>query len=145
MQIRQFEEDDTEIIIQLANNYAFFDGPISEKDLDITKPFPEGFLVAEEGSRIVGFVYGYFRDVPPEVLTNWGVAKVATIELLVVEQHYRTHGIGTELLKRLIRVLRDAGAELIGLHCPAEAVEAKRLYEKLGFVTSAYHMRKKLV
>ena len=145
MDIRQFEEDDTETIIQLANNYAFFDGPISERDLEITKPFPEGFLVAEEETRIIGFVYGYFREVPVEVLTNWGMTKVATIELLVVDPHYRKQGVGTELLDRLIGVLRDAGAELIGLHCPAEAVEAKRLYEKIGFETSAYHMRKRLI
>jgi len=142
--LRKFDTRDTDAIIELANKYAFFDGPTSEKDLEITKSFPEGFIVAEE-EIIVGFIYGYFREVPPEVLANWGVAKVATIELLVVDPQYRNHGVGTQLLDRLIEILKDAGAELIGLHCPVEAIEARHLYEKMGFEVSAIHMRKKLV
>lgn len=144
MTLRKFDTRDTDAIIELANKYAFFDGPTSEKDLEITKSFPEGFIVAEE-EIIVGFIYGYFREVPPEVLANWGVAKVATIELLVVDPQYRNHGVGTQLLDRLIEILKDAGAELIGLHCPVEAIEARHLYEKMGFEVSAIHMRKKLV
>jgi ribosomal protein S18 acetylase RimI-like enzyme len=143
--MRQFGKADTESIINLANKYAYFDGPISEKDLEITYSFPEAFIIAEQDSNIIGFVYGYFRDVPIEVLKNWGVVKVATIELLVVDPRYRKHGVGTELLDRVVRVLRDAGAELIGLHCPEGAIEARRLYEKMGFEVSAYHMRKKLI
>ena len=145
LNIRQFEANDTDSIIHLANKYAFFDGPASEKDLEITKSFPEGFIVTEEKEKIIGFVYGYFREVPPEVLANWGVAKVATIELLVVDPRYRNRGVGTELLDRLIEILKGAGAELIGLHCPVEAIEARHLYEKMGFEVSAIHMRKKLV
>lgn len=144
LKIRQFETGDTESIIHLANKYAFFDGPISKEDLTITHSFPQGFIVAEENKKIIGFVYGYFRDVPAEVLAHWGVAKVATIELLVVEFSHRNRGVGTELLNRLIGIFSEAGVNLIGLHCPVGAVEAKQLYEKMGFEISAYHMRKKL-
>lgn len=143
--IRQFETKDTDAVIQLANKYAFFDGSISEENLSVTSAFTQGFIVAEENKRIVGFIYGYFKDVPAEVLANWGVAKVATIELLVVDPQYRDHGIGTGLLNQLIEVFRKAGTGLIGLHCPVSAIEAKQLYEKAGFETSAFHMRKRLV
>jgi GNAT superfamily N-acetyltransferase len=144
MQIRQFETRDTQAAIQLANEYALFDGPISESDLTITHAFPEGVLVAEEDNRIVGLVYGYFREVPSSVLETWGVSKVATIELLVVHSEYTGKGVGTLLLERLIEVFRQAGVDLIGLTCPVKASEAKHLYEKHGFEISAYHMRKKL-
>lgn len=145
MIIRQFHQNDTYAILQLANSLAFFDGPLHEEDLTITHAFPEGFIVAEENERIIGFVYGYFRDVPKGVLDNWKVSKVATIELLVVDKEYEKQGIGTLLLKNLIEVLKQEGADLMGLTCPVQAKTAKHLYEKLGFEVSAYHMRKRLV
>ena len=143
--IRQFHQNDTDAVLSLANNYAFFDGPLHEEDLAITHAFPEESLVGEENERVIGFAYGYFKDVPKEVLDNWKVSKVAIIELLVVDKEYEKQGIGTLLLKNLIEVLKQEGADLMGLTCPVQAKTAKHLYEKLGFEVSAYHMRKRLV
>lgn len=144
LQIRQFEKRDTNSVIQLANKYAFFDGPICEEDLEITHAFPEGFIIAEENNRVVGGAYGYFKEVPAVVLKNWGVTKVATIELLVVDPEYGKRSIGTQLLERLIEIFRQAGTDIITLTCPISAKLAKRLYEKIGFSVSAYHLRMKL-
>ncbi|MHA1864760.1 MAG: GNAT family N-acetyltransferase [Candidatus Thorarchaeota archaeon] len=144
MKIRQFEQTDTDFVIRLANEFAFFDGPTTEDDLKITQAFPEGFIVAEEDERIVGLIYGYFKDVPKGVLDNWGVSKVATIELLVVDPNYRNRGIGSSLIESLIAIFKEAGADMIGLSSPKGASQAKHLYEKAGFEISAYHMRKKL-
>ncbi len=145
VKIRQFEQRDTEVVIQLANDFASFDGTTTEEDLKITRAFPEGFIVAEQDGNVVGLAYGYFRDVPKEVLDNWGVSKVATIELLVVDPMYRKHGIGTSLVENLTEIFEKAGVDMIGLTSPEGAGQAKRLYEKVGFEISAYHMRKKLV
>jgi len=46
VKIRQFEQSDTGIVIQLVNDFAFFDGPTTEEDLKITHAFPKGFIVA---------------------------------------------------------------------------------------------------
>lgn len=144
MQIRQFKKGDMDSVIRLANDYALFDGPISESDLTITHGFPEGVLVAEEDKKIVGLIYGYFKEIPSSVLETWGVSKVATIELLVVHSKYAERGIGTALLGRLIEIFRQVGTDMISLTCPVKASEAKKLYEKFGFEISAYHMRKRL-
>jgi ribosomal protein S18 acetylase RimI-like enzyme len=144
LQIRQFEERDAAKVIQLANDHAFFDGPIHESDLEITRAFPEGFLVAEEDNKVVAFVYGYFKEVPVEVLANWKVSKVAYIDLLVVHPEYRNQGVGGALIEQVLAIFKQAGADLMGLHCPVQAIEAKQLYERFGFEISAFHMRKKL-
>ena len=144
VKIRQFEQKDTDAVVQLANDFAFFDGPISEDDLKVTHAFPEGFIVAEEDERIIGLVYGYFKDVPKEVLDNWKISKVATIELLVVDPKYGKQGIGTLLLEKLIGILKQSGTDLIMLTCPVQAEQARKLYEKTGFEISAYHMRMKI-
>lgn len=144
VKIRQFEQRDTDAVIQLANDFASFDGSTTEEDLKITHAFPEGFIVAEEDGKVVGLSYGYFKDVPKEVLDNWGVSKVATIELLVVDSKYREHGIGTSLIENLTEIFKKAGADMIGLTCPEGASHAKHLYENQGFEISAYHMRRKL-
>jgi ribosomal protein S18 acetylase RimI-like enzyme len=144
LQIRKFEKRDTDSIIRLANDYALFDGPINEEDLKVTHAFPDGFIVAEEEHSIVGFAFGYFREIPAAVLETWGVSKVATIELLVVNPKYGKQGIGRLLLENLIEIFKQSGTDMIGLTCPVKAEQARHLYEKFGFEISAYHMRKRL-
>jgi len=144
LRLRVFKTEDTSRVLQLANAYAAFDGTTSEADLVITKFFPNGFWVAEEDDKVVGFAYGYFKDVPGEVLALWGVSKVGEIALMAVDTSYRNKGIGTALLHKLLEEFKKAGADLVTLHCPAEAVEAKKLYDKLGFEVRAYHMKKRL-
>lgn len=144
MKIRQFEQRDTKSVLALANDFAFFDGPVHEEDLGITHAFPEGFLIAEVDDDIAGLAYGYFKDVPEGVLKNWNVSRVAAIELLVVNPKFANQGIGTKLLERLIEVFKEAGTDLLLLTCPVQAESAKHLYEKMGFKVNAYHMRMKL-
>jgi len=144
LRLRAFKTEDMARVLQLANTYAAFDGTTSEADLAITKLFPKGFWVAEEDDKVVGFAYGYFKNVPAEVLARWGASKVAEIALIAVDANYRNRGIGTALLSTLLEELKKAGANLILLNCPAEAIEAKKLYDKLGFEVRSYHMKKRL-
>lgn len=143
LKLRAFMTEDMTSVLQLANTYAAFDGTTSESDLVVSRFFPYGFWVAEEDGKIVGFAFGYFKDVPGEVLTRWRASKVGEITLMAVDADYRNRGIGSALLHKLLEELKKAGADYIVLHCPAEATEAKRLYDKLGFETRAYHMKKR--
>ena len=144
VRIRTFEKGDVKSVLELANTYASFDGKTSEADLAITEYFRNGFLVAEDRGRIVGFAYGYFRDVPQTVLENWKAKKVGYVQLMAVAPDHRRKGIGKSLLTKLLDEFKNAGADLVLLDCPAEAVEAKRLYEKIGFDARFYGMKKRI-
>ena len=144
LKIRAFIYEDMEAVLQLANMYAAFDGTTSKADLVVSRFFPNGFWVAEKDGEVVGCAFGYFKDVPGEVLVRWGASKVGEVMLVAVDANYRNVGIGTALLRRVLEELKKAGADRVILHCPAEAIEAKKLYDKLGFNTRAYHMTKQL-
>lgn len=144
MELRQFKKEDMKQVLHLANTYAAFDGTTSKADLNITSSFPEGFWVAEDADQVVGFAYGYFKDVPRETLTRWQANKVAEITLLAVRPEFRNRGIGTALIQQLLISFKAAGADLITLACPVKALSAKNLYDKLGFEIRAYYMKKRL-
>ena len=142
--IRQFRREDLDRVLELANSCAAFDGETSEADLAITSTFPQGFLVAEDGGRVVGFAYSYFREVPIEVLERWKARKVGTLVLMVVDPRSRKKGIGTSLLRATFKALKGAGADMVLLDCPSEATDARKLYEKTGFEVRARSMKKRL-
>jgi len=142
--LRIYEPRDAEGVLDLANRYAAFDGTTSMADLEVAGYFPRGAWVAEEGGEIVGFAYGYFKDVPPSVLERWHATKVAEIALLVVEKSHRKHGIGTSLITRLCDEFKKAGADMVTLACPAASEDAKSLYDGQGFWVRSYLMAKSL-
>jgi len=144
LKLRVFKIEDMAQVLQLANAYSAFDQTISEADFVPAKFFPNGFCVAEEDNKIVGYVWGYFKDVPREASTRWGASKVGYIASMAVDLNYRNKGIGTALLSRLFEEFKKAGGDLVKLHCPAIATDAKKLYDKLGFQVGAYYMEKKL-
>jgi ribosomal protein S18 acetylase RimI-like enzyme len=130
-------------VLQLAKEYASFDGETNESDFVISGQFPEGFLIAEENSSIIGFVFAHFIDVPSSVLSSWGVTKVGEISLLAVDEKHRKKGVGTALVQRVLKELKSSGVDMILLNCPAEATDARRLYDRIRFENKAYHMKMK--
>jgi len=144
VRLRPFQKEDVGAVLELANAYAAFDGRTSEADLAIAAHSPNGFWVAEDGGRVVGFAYGYFRDVPGEVLEGWGAKSVGQIELVAVAPSHRRRGIGRSLVNKLLDEFKRAGADMVLLNCPAQAIEAKSLYTEMGFEPRAYSMRKRI-
>ena len=142
--IRPYQVQDLNSVLELANSNAAFDGKTSEADFAITNQFPNGFWVAEDGGKIVGFIYGYFKAVPEEVLQRWKSKKVGYVELMAVSPDNRRQGIGRSLMAQLLREFKKAGADMVLLDCPSEAVEAKRLYDKMGFEDRFYGMKKRI-
>ena len=144
VEIRPFREEDLGSVLELANSHASFDGRTSEADLAITTSFPRGFWVAEANGELVGFAYGYLKDVPEEVLARWRATKVGYVALMAVAPSHRGGGIGGSLLAKVLEELKIAGADMVLLDCPAEAADAKRLYEAKGFEARFYGMKRRL-
>jgi N6-L-threonylcarbamoyladenine synthase/ribosomal-protein-alanine N-acetyltransferase len=69
---------------------------------------------------------------------------VGSVEVLAVKEHHRRKGIGTSLLNHLLEVFKDRGIDTVTLSVPADESGAKELYDKLGFETRGYFMKKKL-
>ncbi|MFW9912739.1 MAG: GNAT family N-acetyltransferase, partial [Candidatus Thorarchaeota archaeon] len=121
--------------------YAFFDGPSTEADFEKYSSFREGFWVAEEESKLIGFAFGFLREVPLEVLTQWECNRVGEIELIAVDPKYREKGIGKSLILKVIDEFRKVSVDRVLLTCPTDATDAKRLYDSIGFEVRAYHMK----
>lgn len=74
-------------VLHIARKNASFDGETNESDFAIAAHFPEGFLVAEDESEVIGFVFAHFIDVPSSVVSKWGASKVGEISLLSINLH----------------------------------------------------------
>jgi GNAT superfamily N-acetyltransferase len=90
---------------------------------------PQGMLVARpEGSsgRSVACVYA----------SRWGA--LGFIGLMLVEEGFRRRGVGTQLLDRGVRDLRERGCTSVGLDAVPDAVG---FYARLGFVAAWESLR----
>jgi len=144
--IRLYEEKDRLAVLRLSQKYASWDSTPTEADIQgFYSSEPDFFLVAELNKRIVGFIYGReSKNVPDEVLQRWKATKVGSVEVLAVEEQYRRRGIATLLLNRLFVVFKRRGIDTVTLTTPADEIGAKELYDKLGFETRGYFLKKKL-
>jgi len=144
--IRLYEEKDRVAVLRLSQKYASWDSTPTEADIQgFYSSEPDFFLVAELNRRIVGFVYGReSKNVPDEVLRRWKATRVGSVEVLAVEEQYRRRGIATLLMDRLFVVFKGRGIDTVTLTTPADEIGAKELYDKLGFETRGYFLKKKL-
>ena len=69
---------------------------------------------------------------------------MGSVEVLAVEEQYRRRGIATLLLDRLFVVFKGRGIDTVTLTTPAYEIGAKELYDKLGFETRGYFLKKRL-
>ena len=68
-----------------------------------------------------------------------GCKKVGHIEDIVVHEIYRTHGIGKNIIKKLIDIANEKKCYKVILDCKADL---KKFYEKFGFKQNNYQMAK---
>ena len=144
--IRRYEKNDGAAVLELSQKYASWDSTPTEADIQgFYSSEPDFFLVARLNRRIVGFIYGReSKNFPDEVLRRWRATKVGSVEVLVVAEEYRRRGIATLLLSRLFVGFRKKGFDTVSLSVPADQRGAKELYDKLGFETRGYFMKRTL-
>ncbi len=98
--------------------------------LESWDPRHDASFLAEVGGRVVGAVFVTHES--PDV---------AKLRLLHVESETRGHGVGRRLVEAAIAFARASGHATLTLWTNDVLVEARRLYERLGFrpVASAAH------
>lgn len=82
-------------------------------------------LVAEEGKEIIGFIWGNF--------ISYGIDKFGYIEELFVKEKFRGKGIGTALVKTIIKKFKKLKAAALFVTTDRETA---KFYKKLGFKIS---------
>lgn len=121
MTYRGFDEEDLHTVLQLANEALDedYDGGLF---LHFARMYPQGFIVAEAGDEVVGFVMGTVQR-----------AYEARILALAVEEDWRRQGIGSTLTQRFIENFREFGVKRITLEVRVTNEEAISMYESMGF------------
>lgn len=121
VQYRTFNQDDLHDVLQLANDALDedYDGGLF---LHFARMYPRGFLVAEAGGAIVGFIMGTVER-----------AYEARILALAVDRDLRRQGIGTALTERFIENFKAFGVKRVTLEVRVTNDAAIRMYRSLGF------------
>ena len=139
MTIRELGFDETEVLEEFLYLAIFVPEGVEAPSRDITeKPelrlyidcfgFLEGdnCLVAEEEGKIVGAVWTRIMD-------DYGHVNNYTPSLAIsLLPEYRGRGIGTELMKEMLKLLKEQGYEKASL-AVQKANYAVKMYKNLGF------------
>lgn len=137
MTIRPARQADRQVLRELWEEFAeeLDDPPYlreswKEAWTDVSETVRDGVaLIAEEDGRPIGFVFC--------VLGEQG-RKTAHVTDIYVRPEARRRGIGRALLAGVIEPAREAGLGHVSLEVQLRNTDARRLYERLGFV--AYDM-----
>ena len=129
--LRQFNTKDLESVIEinrtcLPENYASF------FFLDTYRSCPTAFVVAEVGTRVVGYIMCRIEHGFSDIRRLRFVRKGHIISVAVLPD-YRRAGIASELVKQALAALREMNGDECYLEVRATNENALRLYEKLGF------------
>jgi len=121
IKIREFEEENIPEIIgilKLNNQYGHpeVDGPQAMKRVKACEAAI--FLVCEVGGKVVGLVRGVYDG------------SRAIIHLLSVHPSYQGQGIGTALVKEIVKRFGEKGAPTVSATVTEESLE---FWKKVGF------------
>lgn len=92
-------------------------------------------FVAEEGEKIVGFIYGFAFTIP-----GMYAEPIAIADALYVEEAYRNKGIAGMLLREFRNFSTEQGACRVELKVMSENKRAIRAYEAFGFSETKKYM-----
>ena len=110
--------------------------PYYEAYEEIARDPNNRLLVAEVGGEIVGtlqltFIRGLSRK----------AARRAQIEAVRIAGPHRGTGFGEQLIRAAIEIARNAGCSIVQLTTDKRRTDARRFYERLGFVASHEGMK----
>jgi ribosomal-protein-alanine N-acetyltransferase len=120
--IEKFDPVEINEILEIEKN-AFEKKEVFPKGyfLELSKKWPEGFLVAKLSGEIVGYAIG-------EKNKDSGL-----IVSVAVKKEWRKRGIGRRLIEKLLENFKKEGMKIVFLHVREENKEAINFYQALGF------------
>jgi GNAT superfamily N-acetyltransferase len=125
---------------QLGSKREKFEDPLPQAYydafLEIDRDPNNELIVAETGGEIIGTLQLTF--IP--CLTYQG-GKRAQIEAVRIDFRYRNQGIGGRLFEWAIKRAREAQCRLVQLTTNNDRADARRFYQRLGFVASHCGMK----
>ena len=135
--IRQVNKNDVDGCYRTESACYTSDGATREKILKRTELFPEGFLIAESGGRIIGLINSAStdkEDITDEKLKDMvGHVKDGrnmVIFSLAVLPEFQGNGISKQLMAGFIEVSKALKKEKILLICKSELIP---YYQNYGF------------
>lgn len=113
---------------------------------DATKHQSRFDMQMQDGAN---YLFAWFQGVPiGHVLLRWhgtldepiasSLRDCPHVEDLFVQKEYRSEGIGTTLLNAVESSVKERGFNRMGLAVGTENSNAKRLYERLGYVETSF-------
>jgi N-acetylglutamate synthase-like GNAT family acetyltransferase len=138
MIIRNATNKDAEQVLELAKKFATSFKTDKEK---FYKIYPEivgdrniSFVVAEENNQIIGYCLSFHH------LTFYANGYVSWVEEIMVNENYRSKGVGKKMMEEIEQISKSMDSKLIGL----ATRRAANFYEKIGYEESATYFRKLL-
>lgn len=126
--IREASSDDVNGIIEVLKTSYLQDEAWARKALEKLSAIKNYvILVAELDRKIVGFIDYYIL---PSIWEKWNEA---TINYLFVHKNYQGRGVGSKLLKEVIKQTDKMGIMELHVGTEKENKRAIRLYKKHGF------------
>ncbi|KUO39305.1 MAG: hypothetical protein APZ16_04730 [Candidatus Hadarchaeum yellowstonense] len=122
MTIRELKPEDLKAVLSIQ--YKCFKDPYP---LSLLKRLhlmhPDGFLVADIGGIVVGYLIGVIR---------W--TNIGHILAIAVDPAFRRQHIGTMLISNIIDRFREKGVKVVRLEARKSNIGAQLFYKKLGFL-----------
>lgn len=130
--IRAAREDDFEQIVELFREFALFEKlpermTNSVEQMQAEKDFFNGFVAETDNGKIVGYATYFF------VYYTW-VGKSLYMDDLYVQPQYRSLGLGTQLIKKVIDYAKLSGSRKMRWQVSKWNTPAIDFYKKLGAV-----------
>jgi ribosomal-protein-alanine N-acetyltransferase len=121
IEIRRFKPTDMFSVVKLASitlteqyNPSLFNY--------FYESFPEGFIVADYGHKIIGFIVGVkINDILSKIL------------MVSISEQFQNKKIGSELLSYFLRKISEEGIKFIELEVRTDNKKAINFYKKHGF------------
>lgn len=111
---------------------SFFDKKLKEDNSIV--------LVACYNNLVIGYMYAYI-DYTNKLVQDYE----AFINTLYIEPDFRNKKVGTSLIEKLCEILKTKNIKYISVDNIYENIEARSLYEKMGFKIFKENRRKEIL